>query len=232
MAEKAPKTNPLSTPSPLGRAGVGIKICGMKYPENILEVGALLPDYMGFIFWEKSARYFDGEMPNLPKSIQKVGVFVNASLNEILDKVKKYDLQAIQLHGQESVEFCKDLKKNAPKLIDVIKVFSILDTFDFGGLKPFENVCDYFLFDTKGKLPGGNGTTFDWKVLENYPSTKPFFLSGGIGMEEIEEVKEILKTNLPIYAIDINSKFEIEPGLKNIERLKDLKIEIIDVFKI
>ena len=209
-----------------------LKICGMKYPENILEVGALLPDYMGFIFWEKSARYFDGEMPNLPKSIQKVGVFVNASLDEILDKVAKYDLQAIQLHGQESVEFCKDLKKNAPKLIDVIKVFSILDTFDFGGLKPFENVCDYFLFDTKGKLPGGNGTTFDWKVLENYPSTKPFFLSGGIGIEEIEGVKEILKTNLPIYAIDVNSKFEIEPGLKNIERLKDLKIEIIDAFKI
>jgi phosphoribosylanthranilate isomerase len=209
-----------------------LKICGMKYPENILEVGALLPDYMGFIFWEKSARYFDGEMPNLPKSIQKVGVFVNASLNEILDKVKKYDLQAIQLHGQESVEFCKDLKKNAPKLIDVIKVFSILDIFDFGGLKPFENVCDYFLFDTKGKLPGGNGTTFDWKVLENYPSTKPFFLSGGIGIEEIEGVKEILKTNLPIYAIDVNSKFEIEPGLKDIERLKDLKIEIIDAFKI
>lgn len=204
----------------------------MKYPENILEVGALLPDYMGFIFWEKSARYFDGEMPNLPKSIQKVGVFVDASLEEILDKIEKYDLQAIQLHGQESVEFCKDLKKNAPKLIDVIKVFSILDTFDFRELKPFENACDYFLFDTKGKLPGGNGTSFDWKVLENYPSTKPFFLSGGIGMEEIEGVKEILKTNLPIYAIDINSKFEIEPGLKNIERLKDLKIEIIDAFKI
>jgi phosphoribosylanthranilate isomerase len=232
MAEKVPKTNPLSTPSPLGRAGVGIKICGMKYPENILEVGKLLPDYMGFIFWEKSARYFDGEMPNLPKSIKKVGVFVDASLEEILDKIEKYDLQAIQLHGQESVEFCKDLKKNAPKLIDVIKVFSILDTFEFGGLKPFENVCDYFLFDTKGKLPGGNGTTFDWKVLENYPSSKPFFLSGGIGIEEIEGVKEILKTNLPIYAIDINSKFEIEPGLKNIERLKDLKIELIDAFKI
>jgi phosphoribosylanthranilate isomerase len=220
MAEKSPKTNPLSTPSPLGRAGVGIKICGMKYPENILEVGALLPDYMGFIFWEKSARYFDGQMPNLPKSIKKVGVFVDATLEEILVKIEKYDLQAIQLHGDESVEFCVNLKKNAPKLIDVIKVFSILDTFDFLELKPFENACDYFLFDTKGKLPGGNGTTFDWKVLANYPSTKPFFLSGGIGLEEIESVKEILKTNLPIYAIDINSKFEIKPGLKNKELLK------------
>jgi phosphoribosylanthranilate isomerase len=205
-----------STPSPLERAGVRIKICGMKYPENILEVGALLPDYMGFIFWEKSARYFDGIIPELPKSIKKTGVFVNATLEEILEKVEKHDLQAVQLHGDESVEFCETLKKNLPKVIDVIKVFSILDTFDFDLLKPFETVCDYFLFDTKGKLPGGNGTTFDWKVLENYPSTKPFFLSGGIGIDEMDAVNEILKTNLPVYAIDVNSRFEIEPGLKNI----------------
>jgi phosphoribosylanthranilate isomerase len=176
---------------------------------------------MGFIFWEKSARYFDGEMPKLPKSIKKVGVFVNATLEEILNKIEKYDLQAIQLHGEESAEFCKILKKNIPKLTDVIKVFPILDTFDFAILNSYENVCDFFLFDTKGKLPGGNGTTFDWKVLEKYPSTKPFFLSGGIGMEEMEAVNEILKTNLPIYAIDVNSKFELEPGLKNIELCKD-----------
>ena len=198
-----------------------LKICGMKYPENMLEVGSLLPDYMGFIFWEKSARYFDGIIPELPKSIKKVGVFVNASSEEILEKITKHDLQAVQLHGDESVAFCKNLKKNAPKGIEVIKVFSILDTFDFAVLKPFESVCDYFLFDTKGKLPGGNGTTFDWKVLENYPSTKPFFLSGGIGLEEMEAVNEILKTNLPVYAIDVNSKFEIEPGLKNIQLCTD-----------
>ena len=195
----------------------------MKYPENMLEVGTFLPDYMGFIFWEKSARYFDGNIPELPKSIKKVGVFVNASLEEILEKITKHDLQAVQLHGDESVEFCEILKKKLPKLIDVIKVFSILDTFDFAVLKPYENVCDYFLFDTKGKLPGGNGTTFDWKVLEKYPSTKPFFLSGGIGLEEMEAVNEILKTNLPVYAIDVNSKFEIEPGLKNIELLHSFK---------
>ena len=211
-----------SAPSPSGRAGVGIKICGMKYPENMLEVGELLPDYMGFIFWEKSARYFDGIIPELPKSIKKVGVFVNASLEEILEKIQKHDLQAVQLHGDESIAFCENLKKNVPKGIEVIKVFSILNTFDFAALKPFENVCDYFLFDTKGKLPGGNGTTFDWKVLENYPSTKPFFLSGGIGMEEMEAVNEILKTNLPVYAIDVNSKFEIEPGLKNINLVKTI----------
>lgn len=196
-----------------------IKICGMKYPDNILEVGSLLPDYMGFIFWEKSARYFDGIIPELPKSIQKVGVFVDANFDEILEKIEKYDLQVIQLHGHESAEFCKSLKKYTPKGIDIIKVFSILDTFDFDLLKPFETGCDYFLFDTKGKLPGGNGSTFDWKVLENYPSTKPFFLSGGIGINEMSAVNEISNTNLPLYAIDINSKFEIEPGLKNIELL-------------
>ena len=195
----------------------------MKYPDNILEVGALLPDYMGFIFWEKSARYFNGVIPQLPESIQKVGVFVNETVEIILAKAQKYDLQAIQLHGHESVDFCLNLKNELDTKIEIIKVFSVDDSFDFEVLKPFETVCDYFLFDTKGKLPGGNGTTFDWKVLEKYPSSKPFFLSGGIGIEEIEAVKEIAKTNLPLYAIDVNSKFEIEPGLKNIEKLNSFK---------
>jgi phosphoribosylanthranilate isomerase len=200
-----------------------IKICGMKYPDNILEVGALLPDYMGFIFWEKSARYFDGTIPELPKSIKKVGVFVNAPLDEILEKIKTHDLQAVQLHGDESVEFCELLKKKIPNLTDVIKVFPILDTFDFEILNPYEKVCDFFLFDTKGKLPGGNGTTFDWSVLKNYSSTKLFFLSGGIGLEELDAVKEILKTSLPIHAIDVNSKLEIEPGLKNINFVRTIR---------
>lgn len=200
-----------------------LKICGMKYPDNILEVESLLPDYMGFIFWEKSARYFDGVISDLPKSIKKVGVFVNETVEVILAKAKKYDLQAIQLHGHESAEFCVNLKNELDSKIEIIKVFSVDDDFNFEVLKPFEAVCDYFLFDTKGKLPGGNGTTFDWKVLEKYPSSKPFFLSGGIGIEELEAVKEILKTNLPLYALDVNSKFEIEPGLKNIEKLNSFK---------
>ena len=203
-----------------------LKICGMKYPDNILEVGSLLPDYMGFIFWEKSARYFDGVLPNLPKSIKKTGVFVNASQEDIVSKVSKYDLQAVQLHGHESVVFCQELQDTLTKSIEIIKVFSVDSSFDFEELKPFESVCDYFLFDTKGKLPGGNGTTFDWKVLEKYPSHKPFFLSGGIGLDEIELVNEIVKTDLPIYAIDVNSKFEIEAGLKNKEELHRFKQKI------
>ena len=203
-----------------------LKICGMKYPDNILEVGSLLPDYMGFIFWDKSARYFDGTLPTLPQSIKKTGVFVNANVEEIIEKVTKYDLQAVQLHGHESIVFCQELKNTLAKSIEIIKVFSVDSEFDFNQLEPYETVCDYFLFDTKGKLPGGNGTTFDWKVLEQYPSQKPFFLSGGIGLDEIDLVKQILKTDLPIYAIDVNSKFEIEAGLKDKEKLDRFKQKI------
>jgi phosphoribosylanthranilate isomerase len=194
-----------------------LKICGMKYPENILEVSQLLPDYLGFIFWEKSSRYFDGEIPEINKSIKKVGVFVDATSEEIISKIKKYDLNVIQLHGNENPEFCRNLKMEN---IEIIKVFSVNDDFNFSILKPFENACDYFLFDTKGKLPGGNGITFNWQILQHYKSTKPFFLSGGIGLDDIKNIK---KLNLPIYAIDVNSKFEVEAGLKNIELLKSFK---------
>lgn len=194
---------------------VRIKICGMKYTKNIIEIGSLLPDYMGFIFWKKSGRYFDDLIPNLPKSVKKVGVFVDETIDIILAKAEKYNLQAIQLHGKEQADFCEILKNKISNEIKIIKVFSISDGFDFDLLKPFETVCDYFLFDTKGKLPGGNGRTFDWKVLEKYPSNKPFFLSGGIGPEELNSIKEILKTQLPIHALDLNSKFETEPGLKD-----------------
>ncbi|WP_394758786.1 phosphoribosylanthranilate isomerase [Flavobacterium sp.] len=194
-----------------------LKICGMKYPENILEVSQLLPEYLGFIFWEKSSRYFDGEIPKINKSIKKIGVFVDATVEEIISKIKKYDLDVIQLHGDESPEFCRNLKMEN---IEIIKVFSVNDDFDFSVLEPFENACDYFLFDTKGKLPGGNGITFNWQILQHYKLTKPFFLSGGIGLNDIEDIK---KLNLPIYAIDVNSKFEIEAGLKNIKLLKSFK---------
>ena len=187
----------------------------MKYPDNILEVGALLPDYMGFIFWEKSARYFNGEIPELIETVKKIGVFVNQSQEEILEKVQKHNLKAVQLHGNETVEFLSELKKRLPNKVQIIKAFSADNDFDFEVLKPYEAVCDYFLFDTKGKLPGGNGTTFDWTILKKYKSEKPFFLSGGIGINELKAIEEISKSNLPIYAIDVNSKFEIEPGLKN-----------------
>jgi phosphoribosylanthranilate isomerase len=191
-----------------------LKICGMKYSENIVEVSNLLPDFMGFIFWKPSTRYFDNIIPVLPKSIQKVGVFVDATLNEIVEISNKHQLDFIQLHGKESPDCCNKLKSLNAK---IIKVFSIDASFDFSQLQPYESVCDYYLFDTKGKLPGGNGVTFDWQILQNYKSSKPIFLSGGIGLEEIPHIQ---KLSLPIYAIDVNSKFEIEPGLKDIQKLQ------------
>lgn len=206
-----------------------LKVCGMKYQDNITQVAALQPDYLGFIFYKKSSRFFNGIIPELPKAIKKVGVFVDASLEFILDKIETHQLDIVQLHGQEPPEFCNELRHaeldSASHPVEIIKVFSIKDHFDFSVLQPFENICNYFLFDTKGELPGGNGYTFNWEILKHYPSTKPYFLSGGIELNEVKSIKSFL--NQPeskyCYAIDINSKFEIKPGLKNIEELKEFK---------
>nr|WP_321229990.1 phosphoribosylanthranilate isomerase [uncultured Psychroserpens sp.] len=208
-----------------------LKICGMKYKDNTTEVAQLQPDYLGFIFYENSSRFFDGNIPELPKSIKKTGVFVDASLEFIIEKIKTHNLQAVQLHGSESPEFCNTLRHaelvsvSHHEKLEIIKVFSIKDNFDFSVLEAYEAVCDYFLFDTKGKLPGGNGYTFNWDVLKDYPSTKPFFLSGGIGLNEIDQVLLFLQKQESRYchAIDVNSKFEIEAGLKDIEKLKAFK---------
>jgi len=197
-----------------------IKICGMKYRENIQEIAALQPDYLGFIFYEKSKRNFNGIIPKIPNQIKKTGVFVDATKEFILEKVKKYNLKIVQLHGDESVDFCKEMKQNN---VEVIKVFSVGEIFDFEQVKAYENVCDYFLFDTKGKDKGGNGITFNWKLLDSYSSKKPYFLSGGIGLEEAKNLKIFLDSEVSknCVAIDVNSKFEIKPGLKDIEKLKN-----------
>ena len=204
-----------------------IKVCGMKFPDNIQKVASLTPDYLGFIFYPKSPRNFEGDIPEVSDTIKKTGVFVNATIDFVLAKVKQYGFKAIQLHGSETAEYCSDLKKHcvaqfgAETKIELFKVFGIKDTFDFSVLKEYENSVDYFLFDTKGKSKGGNGYAFDWSVLQNYPSNKPIILSGGIGVDELDKIEQILKTDLPIYALDLNSKFEIEPGLKNTELLKE-----------
>lgn len=208
-----------------------LKICGMKL--NIGEVAALQPDYLGFIFWEPSKRFFDGSIPELDKTISKVGVFVDANIDEIIGHTKRFSLNAIQLHGDESAEFCTKLKEQFEKQnikIDILKVFSIKDSFDFSQLGPFENCADFFLFDTKGKLPGGNGYQFNWEVLKGYPSEKPYFLSGGIGPEELDSVLEFLQKEESKYchAIDVNSKFEIAPGLKDIDNLKEFKNRLFE----
>ncbi|MEP0262860.1 phosphoribosylanthranilate isomerase [Dokdonia sp.] len=203
-----------------------LKICGMKY--NTQEVAALQPDYLGFIFYEKSPRNFNGEIPQLPEGIKKVGVFVDADIAFAKANIEKYQLDIIQLHGNESPEYIQELKtacqseftEDSKSTLEIWKVFGIKDIFDFDRLIPYESLVDAFLFDTKGKAKGGNGYTFDWSVLKKYSTQTPFILSGGIGLEEIDNIKEILGTHLPILALDINSKFEDTPGQKNIESLK------------
>src|SRR5690606_1618333 len=211
-----------------------LKICGMKYQDNIEQIGTMAPDYIGFIFYEKSPRYFKGPLPELPESIKKIGVFVNASTTEVIEKVRLFGLNGIQLHGMESSEYCEDLKYGLQDAFQngslshipfIIKVFSVKDSFDFTVLKDYEPLVDYFLFDTKGVYAGGNGYTFDWVLLKGYPSMKPFFLSGGIGMQQLEAIKAI-DPNLPVHAIDVNSQFEQEPGLKDSALLKEFIIKL------
>ena len=199
----------------------------MKYVDNIRQVAELKPDYLGFIFYERSKRNFEGIIPEIPKGIKKTGVFVNEYLEILVSLAEEYKLEALQLHGDESVAYIQEIKKHLPK-VEIIKVFGIKDAFDFSILEAYESVVDYFLFDTKGKERGGNGVVFDWTVLKNYPSTKPFFLSGGIGLEEVPDVLAFLRRQESQYcvALDVNSKFETEPGLKSIKKLKKFKNEI------
>ena len=200
-----------------------LKVCGMKYLNNLEAVAKLQPDYLGFIFYDKSPRYFSASIPSLPNTIKKVGVFVNEDINKVKEIVNKHQLDAVQLHGTESPDYCDQFNT-----VQVIKVFSIKDKFNFSVLQPYESVCDYYLFDTKGKLPGGNGYGFNWDVLKDYPSTKPYFLSGGIGTKEIEKIKEFEKSpaSKHCFSLDVNSQFEINPGVKNIDELEKFRHEL------
>lgn len=198
-----------------------IKVCGMRENQNIQELVALNPDYIGFIFYPKSARYvvdkLDKEiLKQIPSSVQKVGVFVNESFSEIENYVKEYQLDVLQLHGKETPTECEALKSLK---LPIIKAFSVGENFDFTQLTSYQEVCDFFLFDTKGKEYGGNGLTFDWKILADYENSKPFFLSGGLDAQNISQVNELSSLNL--YGVDVNSKFEIEPAYKNISLLKE-----------
>lgn len=214
-----------------------LKVCGMKYVDNIQQVAKLQPDYLGFIFYDRSERNFEGIIPDLPKEIKKAGVFVNEIPEIVVSLTEEYGLNMLQLHGDESPEyldrlntvFKESIEEKHPKVKykkpEIVKVFGIKDDFNFDVLASYENLVDFFLFDTKGKERGGNGITFDWSVLKKYNSTKPFFLSGGIGLEEVQEIKELQKTNLPIYALDVNSKFETAAGLKSVKNIEKFKKE-------
>jgi phosphoribosylanthranilate isomerase len=196
-----------------------IKVCGMRDKENISGLMTLKPDYIGFIFYAQSKRYAaDFPQIEIPSNIKKVGVFVNETIEEIIEKANKHTLDFVQLHGDETSEYCEKL---ALKNIKIIKAFSVDENFDFSATKPFEKCVSLFLFDTKGKNYGGNGVKFNWELLQNYTGKTPFLLSGGISKNDSEE---IMKFKHPAFlGIDINSGFELEPGLKNIKEIKEFK---------
>ncbi|MBE0422717.1 MAG: phosphoribosylanthranilate isomerase [Lutibacter sp.] len=196
-----------------------IKVCGMRDKENISGLLALKPDFIGFIFYDKSKRFVaDFPQIEIPSATKKVGVFVNQTIEEIAEKANNHTLDFVQLHGNETPEFCEKL---ATKNIKIIKAFSVDENFDFSATKPFEKGVSLFLFDTKGNNYGGNGIKFNWELLQNYTGKTPFLLSGGISKNDSEEIK---KFKHPAFlGIDINSGFELEPGLKNIKEIKEFK---------
>ena len=194
-----------------------IKVCGMREQENIKEVEALGIDLMGFICFPASSRYVEG-CPQYMPECQRVGVFVKASEEFILEKQKLLSLNYIQLHGGESPEFCVSLRKQLPESVKIIKVFSISAKEDFDCVEKFNNVADLFLFDTKCKGYGGSGKKFDWTLFEHYKSDKKFILSGGISPDDIDEIRQF---NHPqMLGIDLNSKFEIQPAIKDVDKLR------------
>ena len=203
-----------------------IKVCGMRDPENISGVAAALPDFMGFIFYPGSARFVGNgfssdELKAIPGTIKKVGVFVNELPGKVQKTCIQLGLQLAQLHGNESPEYCKQIQESG---LTVFKAFSLDNNFNFDLPASYEDCCDYFLFDTKGYLPGGTGQKFNWQLLEKYQGKVPFFLSGGIGPDDVQSIRAFRHPQL--FGIDINSGFEISPALKDVTKVKQFISEI------
>lgn len=196
-----------------------VKVCGMREPENIEKVAQLGVDMMGFIFYPKSPRFASLSIARtaVDKNVCRVGVFVNESVELISDKILQFDLDAVQLHGNESRELCEQLHEQNG-LLKIFKAISVSTAGDIQKYKEYVGAVDYFLFDTKCKTVGGSGQQFDWQVLENYDGDVPFILSGGIGPEDVERIRNFHHPKC--IGIDLNSKFEMEPGLKDVEMLK------------
>jgi len=211
-----------------------IKVCGITQADQLKQLDEIGVDYAGLIFFRQSARYMldkllTKDVLDLSLSLQKVGVFVNASEEFINAQVELYGLDLVQLHGDETPAFCKHISST----VSVIKAFRITkyneQNIDWM-IKPYEEVCDYYLFDTNRKgAYGGTGEKFDWQILNNNIISKPFFLSGGIGVADVEKVKAIHHPFL--YAVDINSMVETEPGIKDMEQVKMFVQEIKGVIK-
>ena len=191
-----------------------IKVCGMREADNIHEVEALGVDWLGLIFWPKSSRYVSERPDYLPQHAKRVGVFVDETLDTVKKKAEDYALDLIQFHGAESPDYIRALKAS----FSIIKAFSIATADDLEQTKDYEGLVDYFLFDTKGPSVGGNGVQFNWDVLKDYHGQTPFLLSGGIGPDDAQRIQAF--THPQCIGIDLNSRFELSPGLKDINKLK------------
>lgn len=197
-----------------------IKICGITNKSNLLEIISLKPEMMGFIFYPVSARYMadklhPDDLVEIPKKIKRVGVFVNADEYEINGIFWKYNLDMVQLHGDESPSLCRQLSSmNIP----VIKAFQINEYFDFNDVEGYLKYCRYFLFDTKTEAYGGSGSKFNWEILNKYKLGHPFILSGGIAAGDEDKIISI--NNPALIGVDVNSRFESSAGIKNVPLLK------------
>ena len=191
-----------------------VKVCGLKEMNNINQLNEIDIDLMGFIFYNKSSRFIDFEINNSHITKKKVGVFVNESLKNIKKKIKNYNLNYVQLHGDETPKFSEKLMNYCK----VIKAFRISENFDFDSTNQYTDCCDLFLFDTFSKNFGGSGKKFDWKRLKDF-NKKKFILSGGIDINSVDEINNIKNENDFLHGIDINSRFEISPGLKDIKKV-------------
>ena len=195
------------------------KVCGMRDQQNISKILELAPDYMGFIFYSKSPRFvgenWEGPGVNFPVDTQKVGVFVNEEPTTVAHLVERHQLDWLQLHGNESPQYCEQLSKDG---FSLIKAVNLRSPEDLNLLNEYSPWVSYFLFDTPSAKFGGTGQTFDWSLLDSYDNRLPIFLSGGLSLENIESIDRLKK--LKLEAIDVNSRFEIEPGLKDYNMLK------------
>lgn len=216
-----------------------IKVCGMRETDNIAEVSQLAIDWLGFIFWTDSPRYVSqisshagiihdypsiekDEQLHSSKRISRVGVFVDDMPQNIVARVYNYNLDIVQLHGNESTVMIDNLRRTLdPDIrpgIKIMKAISVASESDVAQYKDYEGHVDYFLFDTKTPLVGGSGNKFDWSVLDAYDGSTPFMLSGGIGPDDVERVR---KFNHPrCVGIDINSRFETSPAVKDVDKLR------------
>lgn len=192
-----------------------IKVCGMREADNIRATEQLGVDWLGFIFWPNSSRYVATLPAYLPSAAKRVGVFVDASIEDVTNKASDYQLDIIQLHGHESREYASEIRNRG---LTVMKAISISNRDDIATSKVYEGIANYFLFDTKCKTVGGSGEHFDWSVLNAYDGSTPFLLSGGIGSDDVERVRNFCHPEC--IGIDLNSRFEISPALKDINKLK------------